>query len=340
MQTDLQIQHELPDGFLTCRATELYKIVPKPTVFHLDWEVGHTFKDRLFISILLHGDEVAGLHAVQALLNQPHFVPDRAISLFIGNVDAAKQQVRRLDSQIDFNRCWPGGDQSDSAEGRVMQQLIAEMKRYSLFASIDIHNNTGINPHYGCINKKSPEFLHLASLFSKEIVYFIRPTGVQSMAFSKLCPAVTLECGTIGDADGVTHAAHYLAKVLRLDNLVDQKREENSVEVLHTVAQMTLSANTSFSFDGSDADVMFINNFEHQNFQLLESGFSIATVKNGEKIPIHVMNELGENASNEYFSLTENKLVLKQNVIPSMITSSQQAVRQDCLGYLMETIAI
>ncbi len=340
MQTELQIKHHLPDGFLTCKATDLYKIVPFPTVFHLDWDNGHIYNDRLFISILLHGDEVSGLHAVQSLLSRAGYVPERAISLFVGNVDAAKHQVRRLEEQIDFNRCWPGGDYVDSAEGRLMQDLIDEMKHFDLMASIDIHNNTGINPHYGCINKKTSQFHHLASLFSQQIVYFKKPTGVQSMSFAKLCPAVTLECGTIGDKEGVIHAADYLQAVLKLDCLHAEQDKKQSVELLHTTSQITLEPNTSFSFDGRDADIMFINNFEHRNFQLLRIGFAVANIKDISRIPLKVKNELGEDAAFEFFSINNNQLVLKQNVIPSMITSSQQAVRQDCLGYFMEIISL
>ena len=55
-----------------------------------------------------------------------------------------------------------------------------------MFASIDIHNNTGLNPHYGCVNRLDPPFLHLATLFSRIVVYFKRPLGVQSAAFASV----------------------------------------------------------------------------------------------------------------------------------------------------------
>jgi len=73
-------------------------------------------------------------------------------------------------------------------------ELLHEMARLSLFASIDIHNNTGINPHYGCVKKLDPQFLNLSRLFSRTMIYVVQPGGVQSKAFSHLCPAVTLEC--------------------------------------------------------------------------------------------------------------------------------------------------
>ncbi|HBC41553.1 MAG TPA: peptidase M14, partial [Pseudanabaena sp.] len=33
----------------------------------------------------------------------------------------------------------------------MAQQVIAEMRSRGVFASIDVHNNTGRNPHYGFI---------------------------------------------------------------------------------------------------------------------------------------------------------------------------------------------
>ena len=36
------------------------------------------------------------------------------------------------------------------------------MQARGLFASIDIHNNTGINPHYGVVNRLDHAVLHLS----------------------------------------------------------------------------------------------------------------------------------------------------------------------------------
>ena len=91
-----------------------------------------------------------------------------------------------------------------------MREVMSRMADREIFASIDVHNNTGINPHYACINRVDNQFLHLAAQFSRTVVYFIRPLGVQSMAMSHICPAVTLECGKVGQQHGVDHALDYL----------------------------------------------------------------------------------------------------------------------------------
>ena len=110
--------------------------------------------------MLSHGNESTGFRAGQSLLRQyrDRELP-RALSLFIANVAAARHGLRRLDDQIDYNRVWPGTDAADSQEARMMQQVVDGMGERRPFASLDVHNNTGINPHYACINRIDNQFL-------------------------------------------------------------------------------------------------------------------------------------------------------------------------------------
>jgi len=45
------------------------------------------------------------------------------------------------------------------------------MRLRDVFASVDIHNNTGLNPHYGCVTALRHASLHLAAMFSRTVVY-------------------------------------------------------------------------------------------------------------------------------------------------------------------------
>ena len=140
--------------------------------------------EPLFVSILLHGNEDVGLLAIQQVLREHPGQPlPRALSLFIGNVEAARRGVRRLDHQPDYNRVWPGADEDGLPEHSMMRGIVDEMRRRRVFASIDLHNNTGRNPHYSCINRLEDRQLQLASLFGRTVVVFERPHGVQSMGF-------------------------------------------------------------------------------------------------------------------------------------------------------------
>jgi succinylglutamate desuccinylase len=191
----LNILENLPPKLLEVPAEGLHELLGGPTLIHLPGRE----PAPLFVSVLLHGNESTGFYAVQALLRdyRSRELP-RALSLFIGNVAAASEGQRYLDTQPDYNRAWPGTEFADLPEVRMMQQLVEIMAARRAFASIDVHNNTGINPHYACINRIDNRFLHLAALFSRTVVYFIRPLGVQSMAMSGVCPATTIECGKSG----------------------------------------------------------------------------------------------------------------------------------------------
>lgn len=61
--------------------------------------------EPLFVSMLLHGNETTGLLAVQRLLDKYRDQPlPRALSVFVGNVEAARLGLRRLEGQPDYNR--------------------------------------------------------------------------------------------------------------------------------------------------------------------------------------------------------------------------------------------
>ncbi|MFY9975774.1 MAG: peptidase M14, partial [Chromatiaceae bacterium] len=47
-------------------------------------------------------------------------------------------------------------------------------------------------------------------------------------------------------------------------------------------------------------------------------------------------DEQGQDVSDRYFLLADGEVRLRQGVMPSMLTRSQEVIRQDCLGYLME----
>ena len=169
--------NKIPDGLLDTPATRLHQILKAPTLIHLSG----IKKQTLFISVLLHGNETTGWDAICQLLKQytKKNLP-RNISLFIGNVAAAKENKRLLANQMDYNRAWliSAEEKTISPEQQIMSDVIKEMSQFSLFASIDIHNNTGLNPHYACVNKKHNRFYHLALLFSQTVVYFIKPDTV------------------------------------------------------------------------------------------------------------------------------------------------------------------
>ncbi len=330
----------LPQGFLSLESpTRLHSLLPQPTLLHLQGRR----ENPLFVSILLHGNEDTGFYALQRLLKKYQNIElPRSLSIFFGNTQAAAQDLRRLDGQPDYNRTWPGGDLPDCPETRLMQAITDAVAARAPFASIDVHNNTGRNPHYGCINKLDHPFLHLASLFSRTVVFFENPTGVQSMAMAEFCPAVTLECGKSHSTHGIDHAFEYLDAVLNLAEIPDHPVAAHDIDVFHTVARVTVPEHLSFSYHDPQADIVLSPDIERYNFSELAAGTTLATVNTRCSVPpmLEAWNDAHENRASDFFRLNENRIELAQPLMPAMITLDEKVIRQDCLCYLMERLEL
>ncbi|MDD1640855.1 MAG: peptidase M14, partial [Methylococcaceae bacterium] len=246
--------------------------------------------------------------------------------------------LRRLDNQPDYNRIWPGTESPDCAETEMAKEIVAIMKKRNVFASVDVHNNTGLNPHYACINNLDNQFLQLASLFGRLIVYFIRPKGVQSAAFAQICPAVTLECGRPGQQHGVEHAFEYLNSCLHLIELPQHQILPQDIDLFHTVAQVKIDDKLNFSFNQVDADLLLNEDLERMNFTEVSPGTVLGTSKNNTTMPLIAKDEYGNDVTNNFFSFQNGELQINRLTMPSMLTLDEHVIKQDCLCYLMERI--
>lgn len=332
----LRILNELPSGLLDADATEVRALLGGPTLIHLEGRRG----PALFVSVLLHGNETTGFEAIKQVLKRyrpgggAYDLP-RALSLFIGNVDAAEKGVRRLKGQPDYNRVWPGTPEPDSPEKTMMAEVVAEVTKEELFASIDVHNTTGVNPQYACIRRLDGRSLHLASVYSRTIVYFRIPHGVQTAAFADICPAVTLECGQVSDPTSLPHTVAFLDGCLHLSLFPEHMVPDHDYEVFHTVARVSLPDGASFGFNGEATDIRFRDDLDHLNFNELPLGTELARLGDGIS-GLVVTDENDERVEGRYFRLDGDRLVTSMPVMPSMLTLNAEVVRQDCLGYLME----
>ncbi|MDO8332308.1 MAG: M14 family metallopeptidase [Fluviicoccus sp.] len=331
----LHLLDSLPPDLLAMTAPELATRLPGPTLVHLPGRHARP----LFVSVLLHGNEDTGWDAVREVLQryQGRELP-RAMSLFIGNIHAAAAGVRTLPGQSDFNRVWPGTCVPEAAEAAIMADVVAIMRELQPFASIDIHNNTGLNPHYACLNRLDTRFFHLARLFSRIAVYFSEPVGVQSMAMAELCPAVTVECGKVGSGSGVGHAAEFLEACLHLDHFPEHALAAGELELLQTVAILKVPEGLSFSFDGSAADIRFRTDIDTLNFTEAAPGTLLGRVGTpGSRLSV-VPGVPGESLPADCVVVESGSIRLGQRLVPAMLTRDPQAVRLDCLCYLMRRI--
>ncbi|MDQ7073634.1 MAG: M14 family metallopeptidase [Gammaproteobacteria bacterium] len=328
--------HHLPKGFEQSSAKTLLGLLGGSALIHLEGEK----PERLFVSILLHGNEDSGLLAMQQLLQKYRSKKlPRALTLFVGNVLAAHKGLRRLPNQPDYNRCWPGSEEPECEETHMMTQVYERMSEEHLFASVDLHNNTGLNPHYACINVLEQPFFQLATLFSRTVVYFTRPRGVQSQAFSQLCPSVTLECGRVGQQRGIQHAFEFLDACLHMDHIAQHDVAAHDMDLFHTVAQVKIAPQVAFSFISHEtAELHLSPQLDHLNFQELPAGSVFGHVSTELKQPLLAYDEKGNEISARYFKIEHGQLKLKRAMMPSMLTLNEKVIRQDCFCYLMERL--
>ena len=331
----VELDH-LPPGLLDCDAAALIRHLDGPTLIHLPGQR----EPALFVSVLMHGNETVGWEAIRRLLldfdvgggDRP--LP-RSLALFIGNVRAAAAGVRHLPEQPDFNRVWPGSELPETPVHGVMQQLVECMAARGLFASVDLHNNTGTNPHYACVNVIDNRYLHLATLFSRTVVYFTRPRGVQSQAMAELCPAITVECGKVKDQLGVDHALELIDACLHLADLPATPVPAHDIDLFHTVAQMKVPPDMDFAFPPAEAPLVLSPTLEHLNFRELPPGTAFARCRTTQP-PLDVRDDWGRDVTRRYFVCEDGELRLRVPVMPSMLTCDAEVIRQDCVGYLLE----
>lgn len=328
--TKYSFLEELPGGFLDIEVENILSVISRPTLIYLQGEK----TQPLFVSVLLHGNEYSGLKAVQALLSKyPGLLP-RPIYLFVGNVTAAARGLRVIPGQTDYNRCWPGTEMAPNVETRMMQAVVEQVTREPLFAAIDVHNNSGFNPHYAGITSVTEQNRYIAAMFNHIGLAFRRPCGVSTMAFDDICPAATLECGRPGEPTGIAHATELLDALLHMDHFPERPVPPRDLQLLQTAATVNIPDQVSFEFDlDGDADVLFQADLDHLNFNEIKPDQIIAHTRVDE--PLTVTNQSGEDVTTELLRVESGRVFLNRMLIPAMITLDKFIVRQDCLCHLL-----
>ena len=332
MTCSLTVLNEVPEGFLETDSCALTTVLPGPTLIDIPGEIS----EPLFVSTLLHGNELSGLQAVQRLLSRYRHVPlPRRLLLFIGNVSAAAVGVRTLETQCDFNRVWPGAPRPNSPEKQLMKQVFDYAAAAGPVASIDFHNTTGQNPPHSTVNRIDSEFLGLARRFSSTIIHFDKPIGVQQQAMAQLCPAVTIECGKTGDPAGAVRAERYLETCLVDPPLAEPDLSE--IRILRTTAIARVPAGLTFSFDGTEADIRFRSDIECLNFIDLKPGTHFGQTSAGVGLELEFETYF-EPGITDYFDYAGGLIRLRRAATPAMLTCDVRAVELDCLCYLMHQV--
>ena len=329
----LHILDEYPKALLDATPQDLHQILPGPTLMRISGEK----KPPLFISTLLHGDEPTGFLAIQQLLKHYRMQEKplgRSIWLFLGNIEAARHNVRHLQDQADYNRVWDG---NSVPEKRLVDQLLRQLKSIKPFAGIDIHNTSGKNPHYACVNKLDKSFIGLGHMFSPMIVYFTRPENVISRALAEFCPAITVESGLARDPFGVDHVLDFLEQCLKLDAIPEDRGNPSMARVYHSIARIEVPPDCRIGFGNSrqETDFNFVENLEVMNFVEQAENTLIGWRKN-PKLKLKVIDEEGKDVSEDFICYQGEEIRLMRSLVPSMLTTFVPNILDDCLGYLMQ----
>ena len=331
----LTILEQLPDGLLDVSLRDLHRVLPGPTLLHLRGRR----PEPLFVSVILHGNEGAGFRAIQAVLKKyrDRELP-RALSIFFGNVSAARDGVRRLPGQPDYNRIWPGAEDTTLPEHAMAREVIDDLHRRHPFAAIDVHNNTGFNPHYACVNRLDRRFLHLARLFSRTVVFFERPLGVISAAVAELCPATVIECGKPDNTAGDEQAAAFIEAGLHLSEFPAHDLPAADIDLYHTIGIVTVPQDVGLGPAATGARVQFEDNIDHLNFRDLPAGTRLAHAHGTELVPLVVRDDQGLSVTADYLELRNGEILTRRDIMPAMLTLDERVIRQDCLCYFMERL--
>ena len=311
----LSTYNALPDGLLDCPAAQLGDVLSGPTLFDLSG--GR--KGTLFITVLQHGNETSGWDAMRTLMRARSTPP---LMLFVANIEAARQNVRKLDDQVDFNRAWEGGD---SPEAAIAREVTARAMAAEPLAALDIHNNTGRNPPYSVVTRTDERSLGTAAAFAQRVILIDHP-GVQTRRFSEFCTAVTVEVGTARDPSSIDRARAYIEKAFQWRE--PPRASSQELYLYRNLARILI--------DAEDGAVTPRPEFEALNFEHAAGGTVIASVRDGQGLK--AVDESGFDVTARYLETANGKIRLRRSVIPSMYTTDLRAARADCLCYLLEAL--
>jgi hypothetical protein len=322
--------HGLPDGFFDITTANIRTLFPNPTLIQLDG------RDRnfLFISILQHGNEYSGLRVMQRVLAEHARELPRSILLFIGNVRAAEANLRQLPDQVDYNRCWPGTLMQPCPTSAMMRRIIEIARGLPLFAALDIHNNTGKNPHYTCISDPNGRNQNLAAMFNRIAMVF-RHKGVSTLAFDGICPAATLECGLPGNPEGIDNACRMIDELLTLEQLAVEPPAREQLHLVESHLDVYIPKHVSYEFDAmADVDLRFERDIEERNFTLQNPLQVFAHTRIDR--PLQILDADNHDVTDEVLRIEQGKIYFNQTLMPAMITRDKLVIQQDCLCHLLQ----
>lgn len=320
------LRHELSPDVLECTAAQLASVLDGPALFDL----GKPGRDPLFVSVLLHGNETSGWEAVRRLFSRhPELTESSSVLVFVGNVLSAKKGVRKLEGQPDYNRVWNGGA---TPEHRLAEDVIAYASSKRPWCAIDVHNNSGPNPHYSVITDLSPATRSLAGSFSSLAILAKQPPGTLTQAFSGFCTSIAIEAGMPTDPDSSERASALIRRLLSEGKLVERSSE--SLDIFDNFIRVTVEPGV----DNRDRSFPELNpELDEYNFKCLPAGSLVCSLKDHSP-GIRANDVKLQDVTDQYFVIENSEVRLRRDVIMSMYTRDPLIAVQDCICYFLKSI--
>ncbi len=107
------------------------------------------------------------------------------------------------------------------------------------------------------------------------------------------------------------------------------------------MAIIRVPENISISFDPEQkADIVFDADVDNLNFTELPAGTRLASIdmNSEKKAYLQAIDEQGNDVAERYFEYIDGEIRTRIALMPSMLTTREEIIRQDSLCYMMERI--
>ncbi len=301
------------------------------------------YENTVLVSTMLHGNETSGLDILKKFLKKIEGIEDRPnILILLGNPKAFHENKRFIQGQLDHNRIWT--TKESRPDNLTAQKAINHFIEHDFLCAVDIHNNTGKNPIFCCVNRLDKKTLGLAQMFGTDVLFFEDPETALSTFMGRFCPSMAIECGLSGDEFGIERATKFLTEVVKIrtkEDLIEHKFKKN---IFKSFGKFTLPIDTEVSFIRRDflpteknKGVYFFDDLEGYNLKLVPEGTHFGFLF-GEKSQVESFTDFGEDIFSKYFEIKDNKIISKISFYAAMVTKDVAVAKADCFFYFLNKV--